>query len=148
MARPKKICPDCGKSMAGNHYWYKGGWRCKKSNRKVDGDDKPTETSNKVEDKKKAPPKKDNKPKERDDGSVKGYEREAGEDQDSDVKVADSEAKKSKKKKVGQTISAAEIREIDAETESEARSFINSVFPNASSEEKTRALRVWKARQK
>lgn len=28
----KKICPDCGKSMAGNHYWYKGGWKCKKSN--------------------------------------------------------------------------------------------------------------------
>lgn len=32
MARPVKICPDCGKSMSGNHFWYKGGWRCKKSN--------------------------------------------------------------------------------------------------------------------
>lgn len=33
----KKICPTCGKSMAGNHYWYKdksgkGGWKCKKGN--------------------------------------------------------------------------------------------------------------------
>jgi hypothetical protein len=27
----KKICPDCGKTMAANHYWYKGGWRCKKN---------------------------------------------------------------------------------------------------------------------
>ena len=27
----KKICPDCGKSMAGFHYWYKGAWKCKKS---------------------------------------------------------------------------------------------------------------------
>lgn len=26
----KKLCPTCGKSMAANHYWYKGGWRCKK----------------------------------------------------------------------------------------------------------------------
>lgn len=33
MARPAKICPDCGKSMSGNHYWYKGGWRCKKSSK-------------------------------------------------------------------------------------------------------------------
>ena len=31
----KKICPDCGKSMAGHHYWYKGGWRCKKTNIEV-----------------------------------------------------------------------------------------------------------------
>lgn len=28
----KKICPTCGLSMAGNHYWYKGGWRCKSAN--------------------------------------------------------------------------------------------------------------------
>ena len=28
----KKLCPDCGKSMAGNHYWYKGGWKCKRAN--------------------------------------------------------------------------------------------------------------------
>lgn len=27
----KKLCPLCGKTMAANHYWYKGGWRCKKS---------------------------------------------------------------------------------------------------------------------
>lgn len=32
MARPAKICPDCGMSMAGHHYWYKGGWKCKKEN--------------------------------------------------------------------------------------------------------------------
>ena len=31
----KKICPQCGLSMAKNHYWYKGGWRCKKSNMEV-----------------------------------------------------------------------------------------------------------------
>lgn len=42
MARPKKICPDCNKSMSGNHYWYKGGWRCKKSNRTDSSDEKPT----------------------------------------------------------------------------------------------------------
>lgn len=28
---PKKICPICGNPMTGYHYWYKGGWRCKKS---------------------------------------------------------------------------------------------------------------------
>ena len=27
----KKECPLCGKSMAANHYWYKGGWKCKKA---------------------------------------------------------------------------------------------------------------------
>lgn len=27
----KKICDRCGKTMAANHFWYKGGWRCKKS---------------------------------------------------------------------------------------------------------------------
>ena len=26
----KKECPLCKKSMAANHYWYKGGWKCKK----------------------------------------------------------------------------------------------------------------------
>lgn len=31
----KKLCPDCGKSMAANHYWYKGGWRCKKAKDEV-----------------------------------------------------------------------------------------------------------------
>lgn len=25
----KKLCDKCGKSMAANHYWYKGGWKCK-----------------------------------------------------------------------------------------------------------------------
>ena len=32
MARAKIICPTCGLSMAGNHHWYKGGWRCKQKN--------------------------------------------------------------------------------------------------------------------
>lgn len=32
----KKICPDCGKTMAGYHYWYKGGWKCKKSSQAQD----------------------------------------------------------------------------------------------------------------
>lgn len=27
----KKQCELCGKTMAANHYWYKGGWKCKKS---------------------------------------------------------------------------------------------------------------------
>jgi hypothetical protein len=27
----KKICPICNNPMAGFHYWYKGGWKCKKS---------------------------------------------------------------------------------------------------------------------
>lgn len=31
MAKPVKLCPKCGKSMAANHYWYKGGWKCKGS---------------------------------------------------------------------------------------------------------------------
>lgn len=25
----KKLCDKCGKTMAANHYWYKGGWKCK-----------------------------------------------------------------------------------------------------------------------
>lgn len=25
----QKLCDKCGKSMAANHYWYKGGWKCK-----------------------------------------------------------------------------------------------------------------------
>jgi len=24
-----KLCPTCGKTMAANHYWYKGAWKCK-----------------------------------------------------------------------------------------------------------------------
>jgi hypothetical protein len=27
-----KLCDKCGKTMAANHYWYKGGWKCKSSN--------------------------------------------------------------------------------------------------------------------
>lgn len=27
----KKQCDKCGKTMAANHYWYKGGWKCKKA---------------------------------------------------------------------------------------------------------------------
>jgi hypothetical protein len=27
----KKICPICHNPMAGFHYWYKGGWKCKQS---------------------------------------------------------------------------------------------------------------------
>ncbi len=42
----KKQCDKCGKTMAANHYWYKGGWKCKKSS----GDSKPAEK--KSEDKK------------------------------------------------------------------------------------------------
>lgn len=29
----KRICPDCNKPTAGYHFWYKGGWRCKKSSK-------------------------------------------------------------------------------------------------------------------
>lgn len=25
----KKFCERCGKTMAANHYWYKGAWKCK-----------------------------------------------------------------------------------------------------------------------
>lgn len=32
----KKFCPNCGKTMAGNHYWYKGGWRCKGGGKPAD----------------------------------------------------------------------------------------------------------------
>lgn len=32
----KKYCPNCGKTMAGHHYWYKGGWRCKGGGKSVD----------------------------------------------------------------------------------------------------------------
>lgn len=31
MAKPVKICDKCGHKMTGYHYWYKGGWHCKKS---------------------------------------------------------------------------------------------------------------------
>lgn len=32
MARPAQLCTSCGLSMAKNHHWYKGGWRCKPDN--------------------------------------------------------------------------------------------------------------------
>lgn len=32
----KKYCPNCGKTMSGNHYWYKGGWRCKGGGKPAD----------------------------------------------------------------------------------------------------------------
>lgn len=30
MAKQARICPNCNKPITGNHYWYKGEWRCKK----------------------------------------------------------------------------------------------------------------------
>jgi hypothetical protein len=41
-----KLCDKCGKTMAANHYWYKGGWKCKKAKSddapaKKDDDKKP-----------------------------------------------------------------------------------------------------------
>ncbi len=32
----KQFCPTCHKTMAANHYWYKGGWRCKGGGKSVD----------------------------------------------------------------------------------------------------------------
>ena len=32
----KKFCEKCGKTMAANHYWYKGGWRCKGASKAAD----------------------------------------------------------------------------------------------------------------
>ena len=37
----KKICPNCGKSMTGNHYWYKGGWKCKAANLQAAANEQP-----------------------------------------------------------------------------------------------------------
>lgn len=53
----KKQCEHCGKTMAANHYWYKGGWKCKKA--KSD-DAKPAE-------KKAAPAKKEAPAEKKDD---------------------------------------------------------------------------------
>jgi hypothetical protein len=50
--------------------------------------------------------------------------------------------------KPGETISAAEMKDVDADDEAEARKQINSLFPKASAEHKTRALNIWKARHK
>ena len=44
----KKICPDCGKSMAAKHYWYKGGWRCKKAKDEVPAAPSPQPTKQTV----------------------------------------------------------------------------------------------------
>ena len=151
MARPAKICKKCGKSMAGHHYWYKGGWVCKKANRKTE---EPAEKKSepKKEPKKEEPakrPQDDDEDEKEHKGAVKGLEREAGEEVDPDVKAAEKAEKDTKKKtKPGETISAAETREIDAESEGAARKQINSLFPKASPEQKARALNVWKARQK
>lgn len=151
MARPAKICPDCSKSMAGNHYWYKGGWKCKKSSladKKSDEEKKETSSDKKAEEKKEAPKNAANNSEENNKkehtGAVKGLEREAGEEQDPDVKAADVAAKKAKAKKVGDTISASEMREISADTEAEARAYVNSTFPKASAESKARAMNYWK----
>lgn len=51
----KKQCDKCGKTMAANHYWYKGGWKCKKSS----GDDK--KADNKPAEKKEDAPKQEKK---------------------------------------------------------------------------------------
>lgn len=161
MARPAKICPKCGKSMAGHHYWYKGGWKCKKGNLK-DGEaaeEKKEQKKSAAKSKpaeKKAPVKKEapaSRPSNGEDekehkGVVKGLEREAGEEKDEDVRAAEKEEKKAKKVKAGERISADEMRDIDAESEAEARKQINNLFPKASAEAKTRALNVWKARHK
>jgi hypothetical protein len=172
MARPAKICDKCGKSMAGFHYWYKGGWKCKKSSLEgkkdepAKDDKKPAEkkAAEKPAPKKEAPKKEAPakpapaaKKEEGDDdkehkGVVKGLEREAGEEKDEDVKAAEQAEKEVKKKgatvKAGERISAEEMREIDAETEAEARKQINNTFSKASDEQKARALNVWKARHK
>lgn len=159
MARPAKICPDCGKSMAGNHYWYKGGWKCKKSSladKKGSEEKKEAPAAEKKTEEKK-PAQKNNAPannsennndKKEHTGAVKGLEREAGEEQDPDVKAADAAAKKAKTKKVGDTISASEMREISAETEAEAREYVNKTFPKASAESKARAMNYWKRSHK
>lgn len=169
MARPAKICPKCGKSMAGHHYWYKGGWKCKKANLSSDTKEEPKKAEKKAENKsdKKPVAKKDAKkaapakvaPKQADDdddkkehrGVVKGMEREAGEEKDPDVKAAERVEKDLKKKKgvqAGERINAADMKDVDADSESAARSQINSLFPKASAEQKARAMNVWKARHK
>lgn len=152
MARPAKICKDCGKSMAGHHYWYKGGWKCKKANRK-DGaaEEKKPAAKAKSEAKKEAPAA---KPQDDDDekehkGSVKGLEREAGEEKDEDVTKAEREEKApNKKRQTGELISPAEMRDVTADSESAARKQVNDLFPKASAEAKARAMNVWKARNK
>lgn len=159
MARPAKICKDCGKSMAGHHYWYKGGWKCKKGNRKDGGATEEKKEDSKPADKK-APAKKEapaSRPQNKDDdekehkGVVKGLEREAGEEKDPDVRAAEKAEKEAKKKgsfKAGERISAEEMRDVDAESEGAARKQISGLFPKASTEAKARALNIWKARHR
>lgn len=148
MARPAKICPDCGKSMAGNHFWYKGGWRCKKSNRKADGE-AGEESKKQTPPAAKGPQKSDSKKKDlENDETHREYERDEAEDDDPDVKAAEREEAKLKKTKAGSKISMSEIGEIDADSEAEARAFINDVFKSADADEKARALRIWKSRNK
>lgn len=151
MARPAKICPDCGKSMAGNHFWYKGGWKCKKANRKG-GEAAEGKKDEKKPEEKKAPEKKEapaSRPQDKKDDKKKVKsteavpERGADEEQDPDVKAAERE--KGKKKEVGRDISRSEIGDIHADTEDEARKQINDMFPKASPEQKSRAVNIWKA---
>lgn len=172
MARPAKICDKCGKSMAGHHYWYKGGWKCKKASlegaKAEDKKEEPKkeekkpaakpaekkEAPKKEEPKKEAPAAKDegDDDKKEHKGVVKGMEREAGEEKDEDVKAAEAAEKETKKKgktvKAGETISPAEMREVTADSEAEARKQINDLFPKASAENKARAMNIWKARHK
>lgn len=44
-----KLCDKCGKTMAANHYWYKGGWRCKAAKPAEDADSTPPQTPAEVE---------------------------------------------------------------------------------------------------
>lgn len=36
MARPAIPCPKCGLKITGNHYWYKGAWKCKSKLEKLE----------------------------------------------------------------------------------------------------------------
>lgn len=157
MARPAKICKKCGKSMAGHHYWYKGGWNCKKSNLEAAKETKKKDKKPTVKAKsefKEEPTEKEMPASHQDDekehkGPVKGFERDADEEQqDPDVKTVERTKEAKKKAKPGETISAAEMHDIDAESEAAAREQINDLFPKASAEQKARAMNIWKARHK
>lgn len=137
MARPAKICPECGKSMAGNHYWYKGGWRCKKSNLKDKEEGKAEE--------KKPTHKPEQKPEHKKPVKKHEVERDHAAD-DEDVKAA--EETRGKKRRAGEEITRADVNDIHADTKAEAREQIDSLFPRASSEQKARAMRIWLALHK
>ena len=132
MARPKKLCPDCGMPTAGFHYWYKGRKHCiSKGGKEVA-----------------CPPGEKTAPLPDDEermikGSVRGLEREAGEEFDPDVMSA--ERVRGKKRQAGSMISRADIADIVADNEEEAIEQIEGLFPNASMEQKVRAFHVWKA---